>query len=134
VSYQVRPQDVMVVDPLTGRPVPPPEPRLAAWIRQRRLKLAAALALVEIVLLLVGDVAGRHLLIVGLVAVLGYFLLRDRLPPTLRQVAWVLAFAQGLVALLPAFIGFSLFVLGIVALLGLLVLMMVLLGDREKRG
>jgi hypothetical protein len=133
MSYQVRPEDVVVVDARGGGRPPEELPRLAAWIRRYRFRLALALALVEIIVFALGSVNRFALLAIAILIIVGYLWFGRSLPSaTLRQVAWVIAFAQGLVALFPLALGLSLFVIGIVAVVGLLIMMMLLLGERSR--
>jgi hypothetical protein len=133
MSYQVRPEDVVVVDARAGGRPPEELPRVAAWIRRYRFRLALALALFEVIVFALGSVNRFALLAVAILIILGYISFGRSLPSaTLRQVAWVVAFAQGLVALFPLALGLSLFVIGIVAVVALLIMMMLLLGERSR--
>jgi hypothetical protein len=105
------------------------------WLRRNRLRLAGALALLE-TLLWAFDVSKLGLLAVAVGAVALHFFVTPRIPSyTFRQMSWVFAFAQALVA-----IGSILLVVftTLVAILvfGFLVLLVIgglaaLLGDRR---
>jgi hypothetical protein len=130
--YEVRPEDVIVVRP-GGGGAPVPQPGLGGWLRRHRVRLALLVAAAELLVLVFADVDEKLVVLVGILVVVAYLAVGSSLrPPALRQTAWILAFAQALVGLFPLIIGFSLFVLGAVALLGLLVLAMVMLGDRGR--
>ena len=69
----------------------------------------------------------------GLLAVAVYLFAGRRLPPgTLREGAWIVAFAQGLLALVVIAIPVTLFFVLVLAGVVLIVLLMRLLGDRSR--
>ena len=116
-----------------GAAPPPSQPGLGGWLRRHRVRLALLVAAAELLVLVFADVDEKLVVLAGILVVVAYLAVGSSLrPPALRQTAWILAFAQALVGLFPLIIGFSLFVLGAVALLGLLVLAMVMLGDRGR--
>ena len=130
--YEVRPEDIIVLGPGGAAP-PPSQAGLGAWLRRHRVRLAQIVAVAELLVLVFADVDEKLVVLAGIVVVVAYLAVGSSLrPPALRQAAWILAFAQALVGLFPLIIGFSLFVLAAVALLALLVLTMVMLGDRGR--
>jgi hypothetical protein len=133
VSYKVGPEDVVVVD-RDGRRVPPPPPRgLHARLRQRRVLLAAGLAAVEFLAVAVWGASLFVLVLFALLAVTAYWFAGRRLPPgPVREAAWILAFAQGLLALAAILIPVTVFFVFVAAVVVLLVLLMRLLGDRSR--
>jgi mannose/fructose/N-acetylgalactosamine-specific phosphotransferase system component IID len=72
------------------------------WLRERRLKLALGLALVEGVLV-IADVIPNWLAIVVGAAILGYWFVagRHHRQQLARQVSWTAAMSQVFVALVP---------------------------------
>jgi hypothetical protein len=134
VSYNVRPEDVVVVD-RQGRPIPPrgPDSGAAAWLRRYRLRIALAIAVVETVLLLAGSVHVWELVLLGIAAVAFHLTVgRNLRAPLLRQLSWIVAFSQGLVALLPAAVGTAVVAFVVVGTVVLLIALMVLLGERSR--
>jgi len=133
--YEVRPEDVVIVGRGkggAGKAAPPPT-GIGGWLRRNRVRLALVVAASELLGLVFADVDEKLVILAGILVVVAYLMIGSRLrPPALRQVAWIFAFAQALVGLFPLIIGFSVFVLAAVALLGLLVLAMVMLGDRGR--
>lgn len=102
------------------------------WLRERRIRLAMWIALTEGILILFDVIPWSLALVVAVAAVVGYFVLRDRLPSdTVRQAWWIAAASQAVVALVPVF----LLVAGFLALIVLVILgviaLLVLLGDRR---
>jgi hypothetical protein len=133
VSYQVGPEDVVVVD-RDGKRVPPREPQgLHAKLRQRRVLLAASLAAVEFLAVAFWGADLLALVLFALLAVTVYWFMGRKLPPGLvREVAWIVAFAQGLLALVAVAIPVTVFFTFLIAVVVLLVLLMRLLGDRSR--
>ncbi len=106
--------------------------RSGRWLRERRLRLAFAVAVAEGALVLLDVIPGWLALLVGALVLLFYVVVgRGHRHQTLRQTSWVAAMSQVLVALVPvaAFIltTLAIVVLAIIALLGLVLL----LGDRR---
>jgi hypothetical protein len=135
VSYQVKPEDVVVVD-RDGRQVPPRGPRgprgIHARLRQRRVGLAAALAAIEFLAVAVWRADAFALVLFALVVVAAYWFLGRQLPPgPIREGAWIVAFAQGLLAFIVVLIPVTLFFVFLIAVVALLVFLMRLLGDRS---
>ena len=133
MSYQVGPEDVVVVD-RDGRRVPPPGPRgLHAKLRLRRVLLAGILAAIEFlgVAFWLADLLA--LVLFALLAVTAYWFVGRQLPQgSLREGAWIVAFAQGLLALVAVAIPVTVFFVFLIAVVVLLVLLMRLLGDRSR--
>jgi hypothetical protein len=102
------------------------------WLHQYSLRLAVVLGLAEAVF---AWVDGFRLLmtVIGVAAVLGYLNVRHRLPQTIRRPLWVVVMAQAIAGLvLPLiYIGVAMFI--IVGGLLLVVLALVMLGDRMRK-
>jgi hypothetical protein len=133
VSYKVGPEDVVVVD-REGRRVPPPGPRgFHARLRQRRVMLAAGLALLEFLAVVAWGASAWTLVLFGLLAIAVYFFAGRQLPHgPIREGAWIIAFAQGLLGLIVVLIPVTLFFVFLIAVVLLLVLLMRLLGERSR--
>ena len=134
MSYQVGPEDVVVVD-RDGRRMPPPTGPggLHGRIRSRRVLAAAVLALLEFLAVAYWEVGAFTLVLFGLLAVAAYMIAGRQLPQgVLRETAWILAFAQGLLALAAIAIPITLFFVFLIAVVLLLVLLMRLLGERSR--
>jgi hypothetical protein len=133
VSYKVRPEDVVVVD-REGRRVPPAAPRgFHARLRQRRVMLAAGLALLEFLAVVAWHASAWTLVLFGLLAITAYFFAGRQLPQgPIREGAWIIAFAQGLLGLIVVLIPVTLFFVFLIAVVLLLVLLMRLLGERSR--
>ena len=133
MSYQVGPEDVVVVD-RDGQRVPPPGPRgFHAKLRQRRVLLAASLAAVEFLAVAFWGADLLVLVLFALLAVTASWFMGRKLPPgPVREGAWIVAFAQGLLALVAVAIPVTLFFTFLIAVVVLLVLLMRLLGDRSR--
>jgi hypothetical protein len=133
VNYKVGPEDVVVVD-RDGRRVPPPGPRgFHAKLRQRRVMLAAGLAAIEFLGVAVWHADLLALVLFALLAVAAYWFAGRKLPPgSIREGAWIVAFAQGLLALVAVAIPVTLFFVFLIAVVVLLVLLMRLLSDRSR--
>ena len=133
MSYQVGPEDVVVVD-RDGQRVPPPGPHgLHAKLRQRRVLLAGILAAIEFLGVAFWGADLLALVLFALLAVTAYWFVGRQLPQgSLREGAWIVAFAQGLLALVAVAIPVTLFFVFLIAVVVLLVLLMRLLGDRSR--
>jgi hypothetical protein len=102
---------------------PPKGPRAKAsrWLRQRRISAAATLALVEVLAFLVWH--RNALLVTSLVVILMVIavMLATRVKPGLvRDVLWIVAISQGMVAFIPLVLGVS-FALATIAAIVILV-------------
>jgi hypothetical protein len=133
VNYQVGPEDVVVVD-RDGRRVPPPGPKgLHAKLRERRVLFAGGLAALEFLAVAWWGADTITLVLFGLLAVAVYYFAGRRLKPgLLREGAWIVAFAQGLLALVVVAIPVTIFFVILIAVVTLLVLLMRLLADRSR--
>jgi hypothetical protein len=100
--------------------------KASAWLRGRRIMLAAALALFEILCFLIwrpGAIASTA--VAALVLVLaGMGIARTR-PGLVRDVLWIVAIGQALVVALPLAVGISLLA-GTLIVIGILVAIVVL--------
>jgi hypothetical protein len=133
-EYEVKPKDVFVVRAggRGGAPLPP-EPGLAGWLRRNRFRLAIALIVVEGILAAVYDVSPFLLLVLAIAFVALYMAYRTRLThPAIRNAAWILAFSQGVVAIIPLFVTVTVFALVVVGIVVLLIMLMLLLGERSR--
>jgi hypothetical protein len=133
VSYQVGPEDVVVVD-RDGRRVPPQAPRgFHAKLRSRRVLIAACLAALEFLAVAKWGASLFALVLFALLAVAAYVFAGRNLPPgPVREGAWIVAFAQGLLALVAVLIPVTIFFVLVFAVVVLLVLLMKLLGERSR--
>jgi hypothetical protein len=122
---EVDPSDVRVV----GAAGPAPTRRDSRF--GLRLKIAAVIAAVEIIAVAVGGVRPLLMMLVAVAAVAFHLFVGRRAPTVIREISWVLAISQAMVALFIAAIGTALFVLGIVVVLGLIIAMMMILGERR---
>jgi hypothetical protein len=115
--------------------LPVVDPRLSRtgrWLRERRLRLAVWIAVIEGLLVIFGVIPGWFALVVGAIVVLFYVIVgRSAGSDTVAQASWAAAMSQVLVALIPiaAFIltTLAIVVLAVIALLALALL----LGDRR---
>ncbi len=96
-----------------------------------RLKIAAVIAFAEVVFVAIGGISTLLMSAVAVALVALHIFVGRNLPTLLRHVSWTLALAQALVALFIAAIGISLFILGVVLVLVLIIGVMMLLGDRR---
>lgn len=133
MSYQVGPEDVVVVD-RDGRRVPPPAPRgFHAKLRSRRVLIAGILAALEFLAVAQWGASLFVLVLFALLAVTAYVFAGRNLPPgPVREAAWIVAFAQGLLALVAVLIPVTIFFVLVFAVVVLLVLLMKLLGERSR--
>jgi hypothetical protein len=94
------------------------------WIDRNRTKFAVVIALVEAILLVAGVIHRPAALLIAILVLVGYFWLGRRLrSPILRDIAWIAAVSQALVALIPLL----LFVVTAVAFIAVAVLAIVAL-------
>ena len=104
-----------------------------AKLRQRRAPPAASLAAVEFLAVAFWGADLLVLVLFALLAVTAYWFMGRKLPPgPVREGAWIVAFAQGLLALVAVAIPVTLFFTFLIAVVVLLVLLMRLLGDRSR--
>ena len=133
----VDPADVRVVQSSTWsyRSSPPTSGAPLPFLRRHRAKFALGLAIVELIALGFGpgDLLRQWLALLA-VAIAGIFLhvvLGRYLPYSLRQVTWIFALAQALVALFPIFFGVGVVIIVILLVFGVLAGLALLLGDRR---
>lgn len=102
------------------------------WLRERRIRLALWIALIEGLLIVVDAIPWSLAIVVAAAIVLGYFVLRDRITSdSVRQGFWVAAASQAVVATVPVVLAVAtVAALVVVALIGIAALL-VLLGDRR---
>ena len=102
------------------------------WLRERRIRLALWVALIEGLLIVVGAIPWGLAIVVAAVLVVGYFVVRDRVTSdTARQTLWIAAASQAVVATVPVVLAVAtVAALVVLALIGLAALL-VLLGDRR---
>ena len=102
------------------------------WLRERRISLALWIALIEGILIVFDVIPWGLAVVVALAAIVGYFVLRDRVrSDTARQAGWIAATSQALVAIVPVLLVVAGFLaLIVLAILGVIALL-VLLGDRR---
>jgi hypothetical protein len=132
----VDPTDVHVIVTGTSHGAPPPRGSAPLpWLRRHRAKLALGLAVVE--LLVFGFGPGDFLrnwvglLAIAIAAIFLHVVASRFLPYTLRQVTWIIALAQALVALAPVFLIGSIVVVAILLVFVVLAGLALLLGDRR---
>ena len=115
--------ELPVVDPRVSR--------TGRWLRERRLRLAVWIAVIEGLLVIFDVIPGWFALLVGAIVVLFYVMVGRGAGDTLAQASWTAAMSQVLVALVPiaAFVltTLAVVVLAVIALLALALL----LGDRR---
>jgi hypothetical protein len=132
-EYELKPKDVFVLR-RGGGPPRPPEPGIAGWLKRNRFKLALGLIIVEGILAAIYDIS-PFLLLVFAVAFVGLYLVyRTQLTnPAIKNAAFILAFSQAIVAVIPLFITVTVFAIVIVAAVVIAVMVMLLLGERSRR-
>jgi hypothetical protein len=106
--------------------------RTGRWLRQYRTRIAFWIAVAEGILLVAGVISRWGALFVAAVIIVGYFAIRPRLSsPVARDVTWIAAVSQALVALVPILViligTLALIAVGILAVVALIVLF----GDRR---
>lgn len=102
------------------------------WLRERRLKLALGIAVVEGILVIVDVIPNWVAIVVGL-GIVGYWLFVGRALDSdlLRQASWTAALSQVFMALVPV-LAFVLTALAVVALVVIaLIALVALLADRR---
>jgi hypothetical protein len=131
-DYQVRPQDVFVIRRGGRRgPPPPPEPGLAGWLRRHRFKLSLAVIVVEGVLALAYGISPYLLVAIAVAFIALYVWNRRRLTsPLIGNAAWILAFSQGVVAIIPLFV--TIFAIIVVGAVVAVIMLMLALGERSR--
>ena len=106
--------------------------RSGRWLRRYRTRIAFWIAVVEAILLVFGGINRWGALFVAALVIVGYFAIGSRLrSPVARDLAWIAAVSQALVALVPILViligTLALIAVGILAAVALIVLF----GDRR---
>jgi hypothetical protein len=102
------------------------------WLHQYSLRLAVVLGLAEAVF---AWADGHRILltVVGVAAVVGYLNVRRRLPEVIRRPLWIVVMAQAIGGLVLPLIYIGVAMAVIVGSLILIVLALVMLGDRMRK-
>ena len=101
--------------------------RHGRWLRHYRMRIAFSVAVAEALLLVVGVIDRWAALLVAVLIIVGYFALVTRLRPGVgRDVGWIAAVSQALVALVPILVilvgTLALIAVGVLAVVALVVL------------
>src|SRR6266550_7733946 len=102
--------------------------RPGRWLRERRLRIALWVAVIEGIFIVFHQIPVAVAIVVGIAVVVLYFTQGDRLSSdTAGQVAWIAAVSQVLVMLVPIFLlvlwSVAVFVLAILAVAALVLLL-----------
>jgi peptidoglycan/LPS O-acetylase OafA/YrhL len=102
------------------------------WLHQHSLRIAVVLGLAEAVF---AWATGHRLLllVIGVLAVVVYLNVRRRLPEVIRRPLWIVVMAQAIGGLVLPFVYLATAMFFIVGSLLLIVLALVMLGDRMRR-
>jgi hypothetical protein len=102
------------------------------WLHQHSLRIAVVLGLAEAVF---AWATGHRLLlmVIGVLAVVVYLNVRHRLPELIRRPVWIVVMAQAIGGLVLPFVYVATAMFFIVGSLLLVVLALVMLGDRMRR-
>jgi|1186.fasta_scaffold101706_2 hypothetical protein len=102
------------------------------WLHQHSLRIAVVLGLAEAVF---AWATGHRLLlmVIGVLAVVTYLNVRRRLPEVIRRPLWIVVMAQAIGGLVLPFVYLATAMFFIVGSLLLIVLALVMLGDRMRR-
>jgi peptidoglycan/LPS O-acetylase OafA/YrhL len=102
------------------------------WLHQHSLRIAVVLGLAEAVF---AWATGHRLLlmVIGVLAVVTYLNVRRRLPELIRRPVWIVVMAQAIGGLVLPFVYVATAMFFIVGSLLLVVLALVMLGDRMRR-
>jgi hypothetical protein len=103
----------------------------ARRLRRNRLKIALVVAAIEGIVVLAGGIPWWFVVILAVGAVAVYIAVRDRNRPELLQLAWIAAFSQLVLVLVPVIAGFLL-VLAIVIVVAFALIALVALA-RDRR-
>ncbi|HEV2713243.1 MAG TPA: hypothetical protein VGU26_09110 [Gaiellaceae bacterium] len=106
--------------------------RTSRWLRRYRTRIAFWIAVIEAILLVFGAISRWGAVVVAVLVIVGYFAFGVRLRSALaRDIAWIAAVSQALVALVPVLV----IVVGTVALIAVgilaIVALILLFGDRR---
>jgi hypothetical protein len=101
--------------------------RSGRWLRRHRTKIAFWIAVAEAIVLVFGAVSRPGAVLVAVVILIAYFWLGRRLrSPFARDLAWIAAVSQALVALIPVLLfvltGLAIVAVAILAIAALIVL------------
>lgn len=101
--------------------------RASRWLHERRIRLAFWIAVVEGVLVAFHAISWWLAIAVAVLVVVGWFTFGHRLRSgTVRQLGWIAAVSQSLVALVPIFVlvvgTLALIVVGVLAVVALVLL------------
>jgi hypothetical protein len=101
--------------------------RSSRWLRRYRTRIAFWIAIIEGILLVFGAISRWGALLVAVLIIVGYFAFGTRLRSALaRDLAWIAAVSQALVALVPILVilvgTVALIAVGILAIVALVVL------------
>jgi hypothetical protein len=101
--------------------------RSGRWLRRHRTKIAFWIAVAEAIVLVFGAVSRPGAVLVAVLILIAYFWLGRRLrSPFARDLAWIAAVSQALVALIPVFLfvltGLAIVAVAILAIAALVVL------------
>jgi len=101
------------------------------WLRQNSLRIAVILGLAEAI---AAWLYGFKFLmmVIGVAAVFGYLNIRHRLPNAVRRPLWVVMMAQAIAGLLVPAVYAGIAIAVVVGTIMLLVLILVMLGDRRR--
>jgi hypothetical protein len=101
------------------------------WLRQNSLRIAVVLGIAEAIW---AFIFGYKLIMmaVAVIAVLLYLNVRQRLPDAIRRPVWVIVMAQAIAGLLVPAVYAGMAIAFVVGAIMLLVLVLVLLGDRHR--
>ncbi len=108
------------------------ESRTSRWLRERRLRIALAVGVVESILVLTSQIRWFWVLALFLLLAAVYVFVRRRIEnETVRQVAWTAAFSQVLPFVIPLLWSIVKFVAIVVLVVAALVVAGLLLLDRR---
>ncbi len=102
------------------------------WLSQNGLRIAVVLGLAEAVFAWINGFK-IEMTLIGVVAVLLYLNIRHHIPPAIRRPLWVIVMAQGIAGLVLPLIFVGVFMFALVGGLLLIVLVLVMLGDRMRK-
>jgi hypothetical protein len=102
------------------------------WLHQHSLRIAVVLGLAEAIF---AWATGHRLLLmaIGVVAVVGYLYVRHHLPDAIRRPVWIVVMAQAIGGLVLPLVYVATAMMFIVGSLLLIILALVMLGDRMRK-
>lgn len=101
------------------------------WLHQHSLRIAVVLGLAEAIASYAYGLR-LEMMLVGLLTVVIYLNIRRRIPQAVKRPLWVLVMAQAIGGVALPLVYFGVFVFSIVAVLALVVLALVMLGDLRR--